>query len=138
MKTMKHLLPTGFQKIYSFVVAQEHMAQFQQGIVHKVCSTFALAQAMEWASRLILLDMIDDDEDGVGNYLEIEHHSPAFSSEKVQVTAEILALKANKLECLVNVQAGDRCIARGKTVQTILKKSKIRSIFDPVQRRDKK
>nr|WP_231583554.1 hypothetical protein [Rufibacter radiotolerans] len=51
-------------KVYQKTVTGQDLARFETGVVHEVCSTFSLAQAMEWAGRLFVLEMKEEDEEG--------------------------------------------------------------------------
>jgi predicted thioesterase len=121
-------------KKHAFDVASEDYASFETGIVHKVCSTFALGREMEWCARQFVLEMIDEDEEGVGTFLEIKHKSPVFSGERVEVTAEVASMIENELICKIEVKVGRRLIAKGRTGQKILSKEKINQIFTSLGR----
>jgi fluoroacetyl-CoA thioesterase len=124
----------GDLKKHSFDVSSEDFASFETGIVHKVCSTFALGREMEWCSRQFVLEMIDKDEEGVGTFLEIKHISPAFFEEHVEVIAQIESFIKNELICRIEVKVGNRQIATGRTGQKILSKEKINQIFTSLER----
>lgn len=115
-------------------VTSEDFARFQTGVVHSVCSTFALGREMEWSSRLFVLEMIDDDEEGVGTLLEVVHHGPAFEGEELSIMATIESLSGNELICLIEVSVDERPIASGRTGQKILKKDKINQIFTRLEK----
>ena len=80
---MKQVFKPGDIKEYRSVVRAEDVAAFQGVVVHAVCSTFALARDIEWTTRQFVLDMLADDEEGIGTYLEIEHLGPAFVGEEI-------------------------------------------------------
>ena len=130
---MKNPFKAGSAKVHTFTVSEHDVAQFETGLVHRVCSTFKLAQEMEWSSRLLVLDMIESDEEGVGTSLEIKHISPAFVGDQVKVTAIFNTLINNELICEIEVNVGDRKIAMGKTGQKILSKHKISQIFNRLE-----
>lgn len=121
-------------KRHSFDVSSEDFASFEKGIVHKVCSTFALGREIEWCSRQFVLEMIGEDEEGIGTFLEIEHKSPALFGERVEVTAQIESIIENELICEIEAKVGSRQIARGRTGQKILSKEKINQIFTSLGR----
>lgn len=104
-------------------------AIFNGELLHPVCSTFALARDFEWSSRLFFLEMKDDDEEGVGTMLSIDHKSPAFIGEEVVFTAGVEKIEINELICTIVAKVGDRVIATGKTGQKMLKKEKLRELF---------
>src|SRR5690606_11387355 len=93
------------------IVTEADIAEFEQGVVHRVCSTFALAREMEWASRLFVLQMKDDDEEGIGTMLHIDHVGPAFIGEELEISAEYRELKGNSLTCAIVVKAAGRLVA---------------------------
>jgi predicted thioesterase len=89
----------------------------------------ALARDMDWSSRLFFIEMKDDDEEGVGTFLQIEHRSPAFVGEELTFTATVDSISGNELLCDIVVQQKERLIATGKTGQRMLKREKLKSLF---------
>lgn len=75
-----------------------------------------------------MLQMKEDDEEGIGTFLNIEHKSPALLNEEVTITAEIIKLEKNIIDCAYKVYIGDRIIATGTQGQKILKKDKLSAI----------
>jgi predicted thioesterase len=126
---MKNLFRPGDKKLYEKTVTEADFARFDAGLVHPVCSTFSLAQAVEWASRLFVLEMKDEDEEGIGTLLTIEHKGPAFSGETITIIATIKTLERNELICTYQAKAGTRLVAEGETGQKILKKEKLQKIL---------
>jgi predicted thioesterase len=122
---MRNPFQEGDTRHFHKLITEADFARFEAGLVHPVCSTFALAQAMEWASRLFVLEMKDPDEEGIGTMLHIDHHSPAFAGETLLIEATYKTLHQNELRCTIAVKAGERLIATGQTGQKILKKEKI-------------
>jgi fluoroacetyl-CoA thioesterase len=86
---MKNKFNIGDRKLHLKMVEAIDFASFDSGLVHPVCSTYVLAREMEWASRLFVLDMLEDDEEGIGTKLEINHLSPALEGEELRVEATI-------------------------------------------------
>lgn len=126
---MKALYKTGDMKVHNKVVEEGDLATFYDQNVHPVCSTFSLSREIEWTSRLFLLEMKEEDEEGIGTLLTIEHISPALLGQRIDIEAKINRLQKNELLCDYIVKVGDRVIARGQTGQKILKKKKIEEIF---------
>lgn len=126
---MKHIFKAGDMKKHRFVVKPEDFAQFQGSVVHEVCSTFALAREIEWTTRQFALAIKDEDEEGVGTFLEIYHIAPAFAGDEIVFSGIFEGLAENELTCSFEAHAGGRLIAYGKTGQKILKREKIKSIF---------
>jgi fluoroacetyl-CoA thioesterase len=116
-------------KNYHCEVTEADIAAFHGETVHPVFATFALARDMEWSSRLFVLEMLEEDEQGIGTYLKIDHSSPAFLGEKIEFTACVISWQKNELICAITAKVGDRLVASGETGQKILKKEKLESIF---------
>jgi predicted thioesterase len=128
---MKQLFKPGDKKNYIKEVAETDVAAFHGVTLHRVYSTFSLARDFEWSSRLFFIDMKDDDEEGVGTFLSIEHKTPAFVGEEVIFTATVEKIEKNELICNIDAKVGERQIAIGKTGQKMLKKQKLKQIFTP-------
>ena len=104
-------------------------AIFNGELLHPVCATFALARDFEWSSRLFFLEMKDDDEEGVGTMLSVDHKSPALVGEEVLFKATVEKIEKNELICTIEAKVGDRVIATGRTGQKMLKKEKLKQLF---------
>jgi predicted thioesterase len=126
---MKAIFKPGDQKIYERVVQEGDVAAFHGEVVHPVCSTFALARDIEWSTRLFVLDMREDDEEGIGTFLSVEHKSPAFIHEKLTIEATVEHITGHELICSYIARVGERIVATGKTGQKILKREKIARLF---------
>jgi len=122
---MKRIFSIGDKKVYTKTVSDQELAAFHGEVLHAVYATFALARDFEWSSRLFFIEMKEDDEEGVGTYLEIFHRSPAFVGEEVVVTATVEKLEGNELICRIEARVGDRLVADGKTGQRMLKKERL-------------
>ncbi len=125
------MIKPGDTKTYTKHVTQADFAQFEDGLVHAVCSTFSLAQAAEWAGRLFVLDIKAEDEEGIGTSLIINHKAPAFEGENITIIATLETYNGNDLICSYKATVGDRLVADGKTGQKILKKEKLARILAP-------
>ena len=126
---MKNIFKPGDTKSHSYTVKAEDVAQFETGLVHAVCSTFTLAREMEWSSRLFVLEMRDEDEEGIGTSVTVEHKSPALVGDVLEVLAKVSSIQKNELICTVEVKCGERLVAIGSTGQKILLRSKLNQIF---------
>jgi len=124
-------LQPGDTRVYTKVVTEDDFARFDDGLVHAVCSTFSLAQAAEWAGRLFVLHMKEEDEEGIGTHLIINHKSPAFMGEVVEITATLKDINGNTVICSFEARVGDRIVADGETGQKILKKEKLARLLAP-------
>ena len=131
---MKSVYKINDKKWHVKLVVADDLAIFDAGMVHPFCATFVLAREMEWSSRLFVLDMLDDDEEGIGTKLEINHLSPAIEGEELMIEAVIVELDKNEIICSISVSVGKRIIARGITGQKILKKTKLASLIIDIQK----
>ena len=126
---MKSIFKPGAQKVYKKIVAQNDLAAFKGETVHKVCSTFALAREIEWATRQFVLEIREEDEEGIGTMLTINHQSPALAGEEIIIRSHIESINGHELICTFKAMVGDRLIATGKTGQKILKKDRLEQLF---------
>jgi predicted thioesterase len=126
---MKSNFKSGDQKVYKKTVTENDLAAFHGEVLHAVCSTFSLARDFEWTSRLFFIEMKEDDEEGVGTFLSIDHKSPAFVGEEITFTATIVKLEKNELTCLIESSVNGRLIAVGATGQKMLKKDRLKQLF---------
>ena len=132
---------TGIKDIYSIgekwnltkVVSEADLAEFETGVVHLFYGTFALGRDAEWACRQFVLNMKDDDEEGIGVFLNITHKSPALLGETVNIEAEIIRLQGNAIDCRFEVKVGDRLVAEGSQGQKILKKDKLKQLVSTLK-----
>jgi fluoroacetyl-CoA thioesterase len=127
---MKQIFKPGDKKEYRRVIEAGDEAAFHNETVHHVYATFSLGRDAEYTTRQFVLDMRDDDEEGVGTFLSVEHKNPAFTGEEIVFTAWVDHIERNELICFYEARVGNRLIAMGKTGQKILKKEKLLRIFD--------
>ncbi len=131
---VKIVFKTGDKKTFERTVRHEDTASFESGSVHEVYSTFALVRDAEWCTRLYALEMKEENEEGIGTFVNVKHISPAFVGEKVLFEAVIDELKGNEINCSFTAKAGGRLIAEGRTGQKILAKEKIEGIFEAIKK----
>lgn len=130
---MKSPFKIGDKKFFTKTVAANETATFESGEVHPVYATFALGKDAEWSSRLFVLEMKEDDEEGIGTFLTVYHQSPALVGQEVTFEAEITKLEKNSIECRYTAKVGGRLIANGETGQKILKTEKVEKLFNSLQ-----
>lgn len=122
-------IKVGDSKTHSFVVEEKDFARFENGLVHPVCSTFKLVKEAEWAGRLLLLDLITDDEEGIGTSVSITHVAPAYEGQLVEITATVRTLAKNLLICSFTALADGVIIAKGETGQKVLNKARLMDLY---------
>lgn len=130
---MKSIFKKGDKKQLDKKVLKSDVAAFNNQVVHQVCSTFSLAREIEWATRQYVLEMKEEDEEGIGTFISIDHKSPAFVGETLSIRSEVELINNNEIICSYNVIVGKRLIATGKTGQKIMKKEKLMQIFDKIR-----
>lgn len=112
------------------VVETVDLATFETGNVHPFYGTFALGRDVEWACRQFVLNLKDEDEEGIGTFLNISHKSPAMLGDTVIITATLMKLEGNTVDCEFAVHVGERLVAEGTQGQKILKKEKVARLID--------
>lgn len=126
---MKLIFKPGDKKVYTKIVNNSDLAAFHGEMLHEVCSTFSMARDFEWTSRLFFIEMKEDDEEGVGTFLTIDHISPAFINDEITFTATIVKIEKNELTCAIEARVNNQLIATGSTGQKMLKKEKLKQRF---------
>ncbi|PSL42636.1 putative thioesterase [Chitinophaga niastensis] len=129
---MHHPFQPGHTKHFSRIVRPEDCATFDNGNVHPVYATFALARDAEWCCRLFVLEMKEETEEGIGTRLTIEHSSPALVGSRVDFTATLTAIHQHEITCSYEAVTGTRLIASGIQVQKILKREKLEKLFEQI------
>lgn len=130
---MKNPFQIGDKKHFRKRVLPEETARFDSGEVHPFYGTFALARDAEWSSRLFVLDMKEEDEEGIGTFVEVQHLSPALVGDEVEFTAVLVEQQKNNVICSIEAKVGERMIAKGRTGQKILKKEKLKQISAQIE-----
>ena len=126
---MQRLLLPDETCTYQRVVEEADVAAFHNEIVHPVYSTFALARDAEFTTRQFIINIADEDEEGIGTSLSINHVNSAFVGEKVEFTGKVISFEKGRLLCSWEARVGDRVIANGETGQKLLKKEAVARLF---------
>ena len=126
---MKQIFTPGSIRSFTKTVTRDDIAAFESGTVHEVYATFAIARDAEWAGRLFVLEMKDDDEEGIGTSVLVDHHAPALIGETVVFEVVVDEMYRNVIGCTFTAYVGHRLIASGRTGQKILKKDKLDKLF---------
>lgn len=124
------IIEIGSQKYYSKLVEQADCAAFNSGLVHPVYATFALGRDAEWACRLFVLEMKEEEEEGIGTFLNISHKSPALLGSIVEFTSTVKSIHKNEIICSFIAKVGNRIIAEGEQGQKIIAKQKLEKLFE--------
>lgn len=127
---MKNPFVLGDIKTFKRKVTADDIAKFDSGMVHPVFATFALVRDMEWCGRLFVLEMKDDDEEGVGTFVNVKHVNAALQDEEICFEATLNSVKNNEVVCTIIAKVGQRVIAEGSTGQKIMNKEKLDRLFN--------
>lgn len=134
---MKNPFSIGDTKTFSRVVAPEHFAAFDSGVVHPVLATFWIARDAEWVCRLFVLEMKEEGEEGIGASVTVQHSSPALEGQQVNYRATLTAVEGNKVVCSWQATVEGRLIASGEQVQYILEKARFERTLEKIRRGEK-
>jgi len=126
---MKQPFQPGDKKTFVHIVNEADTARFESGEVHPVYSTFALARDAEWSGRLFVLEMKEEDEEGIGTGVTVKHHSPALVGQEITFTAVLTEINGNEVVTDYTATVGERVIAEGRQWQKILKKEKLERLL---------
>ncbi len=137
---MKNNVQPGDRKQYYHTVTKNDLPAFSgdprlagKETLHPVYSTYALARDAEWTCRLFVLDMLDDDEEGIGTKICVEHLAPAPVGAVVCFEARVEQIRKNRILCTFTAHHGQRLIARGEQEQAIVEKEKLRLLFESLK-----
>jgi fluoroacetyl-CoA thioesterase len=131
---VKNLFKIGDKKTFKRIVRAEDVATFETGTVHEVYATFAIARDAEWCSRLFVLEMKEENEEGIGTFVNVKHVSPSLIGDKVLFEAVIDELKGNEVNCSFTAKVLGRLIAEGRTGQKILLKERIENLYKELKK----
>ncbi|MCH8150098.1 MAG: hypothetical protein IH987_19315 [Planctomycetes bacterium] len=119
-------------------ITREHIVQvteamcpaFDGVVVHRCYSTWSAAHHMEIAARKVLVDFLDDDEEGVGAHISVDHIATCRVGKTVRVRAVLTEFDGRRVVCKVEAFEGDRLLAAGKQVQVVMDKRKIKEMIE--------
>ncbi|WP_102275690.1 thioesterase family protein [Cytobacillus massiliigabonensis] len=125
---MRQRLKIGDHATVEIIVTPDMFAQFEGVIVHRVFSTVSMVYHMEWASRKIILPILEEHEEGMGAAVSVKHLAPSPEGSRVTITATVSGLEEYTVMTNVSVKQGEKLIGSGEVKQVILPKSKIASL----------
>ncbi|MDX2002619.1 MAG: hypothetical protein SFW35_09305 [Chitinophagales bacterium] len=126
---MKNIFQIGDKKIFERTVLPTDTATFETGMVHAVYATFAIARDAEWAGRLFVLDMKEEDEEGIGTFISVRHLKPVAVGTKVTFEAVLTAIEGNRIQNSFTAYMGNEIFATGDQEQRILKREKLEQLL---------
>lgn len=126
---MKDNIKVGDVVTYTIRVSRSDFAIIDGKVIHKVYSTYALARDFESTTRQFVVQCKEEDEEGVGTMVLVEHKAPAFEDDEITFKGYIAELNGNEVICSVTAHMGTKLIAVGRTGQKVIKKTKLESLF---------
>lgn len=127
---MKPGFEPGIVREIEVEVTEDMCPAFDGVVVHRVYSTWSMVHHMEIAARKVLVEFLDDDEEGIGARIAVDHKSPAVLGTRVRVRAELTEVRHHLAICRVTAWDGDRLLGEGAQIQAVLKKDKLKQIFE--------
>src|SRR6266540_3354867 len=99
---------------------QADVAAFADGLVHRVYGTAAMLPDMEYAARLVLLDLLEPGEEGVGAEVWCRHLAPVPMGATVELVATATEQAARRLVCRVEARHDGRLVGEGQVTQAVI------------------
>ena len=122
---MKPGFQPGIVREVTVVVTTDMCPAFDGIIVHRVYSTWSAAHHFELAARKVLVDFLEEHEEGIGSHLSVHHLAPCPVGRTVRIRAELVEVSDDhhpRVVCHVSAHDGHRLLARGKQVQVVMNK----------------
>ena len=135
---MKPTLKLGATAEVTITVTEDMCPAFDGVVVHRVYSTWSMAEHMELAARMVLAPHLDDDEEGIGSHLSIEHVAPSPVGHTVRIVAEAVELEPTTLVCSVTAyhdcSGQGTVVGRGRQTQRVLPRQTLQGIIARAER----
>jgi len=122
---MKPGFEPGIVREHVVRVTEAMCPAFDGVVVHRVYSTWSVAHHFELAARMVLVDFLEEHEEGVGSHVSVDHLAPCPIGRDVRVRATLVEVEHGRharVVCDLEAFDGDRLLARGKQVQIVMDK----------------
>jgi predicted thioesterase len=133
---MKPTLALGATAEVIKTVTEDMCPAFDGIVVHRVYSTWSMGHHMELAARKVLVDHLEEHEEGIGGHLSIDHLAPTPVGHDVRIVAEAVEIGPTTLVCdliAYHIKPGtgeQKIIGRGRQVQRILPKKTLAKLIE--------
>ena len=131
--TMKPGFEPGISREITIEVTEAMCPAFEGVIVHRCYSTWSVAHHFELAARMVLADFLEENEEGVGGHVSVDHLAPCVVGRIVTVQAtlaEVAREKNIRVWCDVTAHQGDRLIANGRQLQIVMNKEHLKRYIE--------
>jgi fluoroacetyl-CoA thioesterase len=116
---MRPLLPAATAS-HRHTVTEADIAPFADGVVHRVYGTAAMVRDMEHAARLVLVDLLETGEEGVGAEVWCRHLAPVPVGATVELVATATEQGVRRLVCRVEARRDGRLVGEGRVTQVVV------------------
>ncbi len=130
VSAMKPGFEPGIIREITVTVTEDMCPAFDGAIVHHLYSTWCVVHHMEIAARKILVDFLEDDEEGIGAHVSVDHLAPCRVGKTVRVRAELVEVAHDRVVCEVTAYDGERLLAKGKQVQIVMNKEALAGMIE--------
>jgi fluoroacetyl-CoA thioesterase len=116
-------------------VTEDMCPAFDGVVVHRVYSTWSMAHHMELAARKVLKDHLEDDEEGIGAHLSIDHIALVPAGHRVRIVARVREIGRRTLVCdtiayHVRPSGEEKVVGTGKQVQRVLPRRTLEKLIE--------
>jgi predicted thioesterase len=130
---MKPGFEPGIVRELAVVVSEAMCPAFDGVVVHRCYSTWSVAHHFELAARMVLVDFLEEGEEGIGSHVSVDHLAPCGVGRTVRVVAELVEVQHDRhtrVVCEVSAFDGERLLARGRQVQVVMEKAHLRRYLE--------
>ena len=127
---MKPGFQPGIRREITITVTEEMCPAFDGVVVHRCYSTWSVAHHFELAARKVLADYLEEDEEGIGAHVSVDHLAPCPVGRTVRVRATLVEVNGRRVVCEVEAYDGSRLLARGRQVQVVMNKQRLKEYIE--------
>jgi len=126
---MKDSMRIGNVVTANFVVTESMQPRFGGQIVHPVCSTWDFAHQFEIAARKSLIPHLEENEEGIGSQLAIEHCAPAPLGSDIKITSTVTKVDKTTVVCTLEAKKSQTIVATAIQTQRVFPKKIVDQII---------
>ncbi len=127
---MKPGFEPGIVREITLTVTDEMCPAFAGVILHHCYATWSAVHHMEIAARKVLVDFLEEHEEGIGAHVSVDHLAPCPVGRTVRVKARLVEVSGGRVVCEVAAYDNDRLLARGRHVQVVMNKDKLKRYLE--------
>ena len=130
---MKPGFEPGIEREVKVRITEDMCPAFDEVVVHRCYSTWSAVHHMEIAARKVLVDFLEDHEEGIGSHVSVDHLAPCPVGREVRVLARLIEISGDhhpRVLCEVTAFDGDRLLAKGQQVQVVMSKDHLKRYIE--------